>query len=77
MQLFWLRTLTATAWRVVGVVPVDAENSKEQRPWAVLITGLNGIRKTTAVYQPWFAQVLREALGGAYVRACLRAFVRC
>eukprot|EP00667_Euglena_gracilis_P006501 EG_transcript_6563 len=34
----------------------------EERPWAVLITGLNGIRKTTAVYQPWFQQALATAL---------------
>jgi len=26
-----------------------------------LVTGLNGIRKTTSVYQPWFADVLRTA----------------
>lgn len=30
--------------------------------WAVLVTGVNGIRKTTAMYQPWFAQALHEAL---------------
>lgn len=32
------------------------------KPWAVLVTGVNGIRKTTAMYQSWFPQVLREAL---------------
>jgi len=32
------------------------------RPWAVLVTGVNGIRKTTSVHQPWFSSVLREAL---------------
>ena len=32
-------------------------------PWVVLVTGLNGIRKSTTLYQPWFADVLREALG--------------
>lgn len=26
------------------------------------MTGLNGIRKTTSVYEPWFKSVLREAL---------------
>ena len=35
------------------------ENNK---PWAVLVTGVNGIRKTTSVYQPWFSSVLQEAL---------------
>ena len=33
------------------------------RPWIVLVSGLNGIRKTTALTQPWFEDVLREALG--------------
>lgn len=32
------------------------------KPWAVLITGLNGIRKSTSVYQSWFQDVLYEAL---------------
>ena len=34
----------------------------KQSAWAVLVTGVNGIRKTTAMYQPWFAQALQEAL---------------
>jgi hypothetical protein len=33
-----------------------------QCPWAVLVTGVNGIRKTTSMYQPWFAQLLQEAI---------------
>jgi hypothetical protein len=32
------------------------------KPWAVLVTGVNGIRKTTSMYQPWFASLLEEAL---------------
>lgn len=31
-------------------------------PWAVLVTGVNGIRKTTSIYQPWFRALLSEAL---------------
>lgn len=31
-------------------------------PWAVLVTGVNGIRKTTSIYQPWFQSLLAEAL---------------
>jgi len=31
-------------------------------PWAVLVTGVNGIRKTTSMYQPWFQELLAEAL---------------
>lgn len=30
--------------------------------WAVLVTGVNGIRKTTSIYQPWFPALLSEAL---------------
>ena len=32
------------------------------KPWVVLITGVNGIRKTTSLYQSWFPKVLRTAL---------------
>jgi hypothetical protein len=31
-------------------------------PWVVLVTGVNGIRKTTSMHQPWFPQLLQEAL---------------
>ena len=34
----------------------------QRKPWAVLVTGVNGIRKTTSMYQPWFEQLLSEAL---------------
>ena len=37
----------------------DDENNK---PWAVLVTGVNGIRKTTSVYQSWFTELLQQAL---------------
>lgn len=30
--------------------------------WAVLVTGVNGIRKTTTMFQPWFRELLSEAL---------------
>lgn len=32
------------------------------RPWVVLVTGLNGIRKTTTVSQPWFKNALLQSL---------------
>lgn len=32
------------------------------QPWAVLVTGVNGIRKTTSMYQSWFPELLAEAL---------------
>jgi len=37
-------------------------NNKLNKPWAVLVTGVNGIRKTSSIYQPWFSEVLKEAL---------------
>ena len=37
-------------------------SSDNYKPWIVLVTGVNGIRKTTTIYQPWFENVLREAL---------------
>lgn len=41
----------------------DHDSKRQKRSaWAVLVTGVNGIRKTTAMYQPWFAQALKEAL---------------
>lgn len=39
-----------------------AERGGDTKPWIVLVTGLNGIRKTTCMYQPWFKQVLYDAL---------------
>ncbi|GMI20417.1 hypothetical protein TeGR_g7581 [Tetraparma gracilis] len=36
------------------------------KPWLVLVSGLNGIRKTTSTYQPWFADVLGDALEGQW-----------
>ena len=38
------------------------KTKKLSKPWVVLVTGLNGIRKTTAMQQPWFETVLHEAL---------------
>jgi len=38
------------------------DNGGTNKPWAVLVTGVNGIRKTTSVYQEWFEELLTEAL---------------
>ena len=40
----------------------DASKQSKDKPWAVLVTGVNGIRKTTSIYQPWFDSLLKEAL---------------
>ena len=37
----------------------------QDKPWVVLITGLNGIRKTTSTKQPWFQEAIRLSLGEA------------
>lgn len=37
-------------------------SSPKAAPWAVLVTGVNGIRKTTSLYQSWFGTLLEEAL---------------
>jgi hypothetical protein len=53
----------------VGAIPPKTRSSSVTRtqsqtdlPWVVVVAGLNGIRKTTAVYQPWFQEVLHSAL---------------
>ena len=34
-----------------------------EKPWVVLVMGVNGIRKTTSVYQRWVTKALSAALG--------------
>lgn len=41
---------------------VAMKKKKSNKPWAVLVTGLNGIRKTTSINAPWFQTILYEAL---------------
>mmetsp|Transcript_24861 Transcript_24861/g.58331 ORF Transcript_24861/g.58331 Transcript_24861/m.58331 type:complete len:448 (-) Transcript_24861:45-1388(-) len=38
------------------------DSPANRKSWAVLVTGVNGIRKTTSIYQPWFGELLSEAL---------------
>ncbi len=45
-----------------AIQEAPSPNSAQRKPWAVLVTGVNGIRKTTSMYQPWFGQLLSEAL---------------
>jgi len=42
------------------------EKDGSHQPWIVLVSGLNGIRKTTSVYQSWFRQCLKDALGNTF-----------
>ncbi|KAL1514876.1 hypothetical protein AB1Y20_003958 [Prymnesium parvum] len=46
-----------------------ASARRERKPWVVLVTGVNGIRKTSSVYQPWFKEALAASLGGSYAGA--------
>mmetsp|Transcript_2643 Transcript_2643/g.5722 ORF Transcript_2643/g.5722 Transcript_2643/m.5722 type:complete len:475 (-) Transcript_2643:1231-2655(-) len=39
-----------------------SDRPTDEKSWAVLVTGVNGIRKTTSMYQPWFGDLLSEAL---------------
>lgn len=43
------------------VAAVKHASSSAAKPFAVLVTGVNGIRKTTCLYQPWFSSLLAEA----------------
>lgn len=35
---------------------------QNKKPWVVLVTGLNGIRKTSSINSSWFQQILFEAI---------------
>jgi len=57
------RVLTEGNWDAAATATGTSDASaNDERPWAVLVTGLNGIRKSTSVYQPWFEELLREAI---------------
>lgn len=45
-----------------AVQHAQKERPADEKAWAVLVTGVNGIRKTTSLYQDWFPQLLEEAL---------------
>lgn len=42
----------------------SARTDGDAKPWAVLVTGVNGIRKTTSVYEPWFCEALGAGVEG-------------
>jgi len=56
------RILMEGNWDGAKAHSISAEKGIGQKPWAVLVTGVNGIRKTTSIYQPWFEELLSEAL---------------
>lgn len=54
------RVLTGGGWD--AAVAASEARDADVKPWVVLVTGLNGIRKTTCIYQPWFRKMLSQAL---------------
>jgi signal recognition particle GTPase len=54
------RILTEGNWD--GALSHAERKVTDDVPWAVLVTGVNGIRKTTSLYQSWFPALLEEAL---------------
>jgi len=58
------RVLVDGNWPAAAAAAQDRGDSS--LPWVVLVTGVNGIRKTSSVYQPWFKKALKEALGDSY-----------
>lgn len=67
----WARVLGEGNWdgavaaAVAAAAAPAANGGADTRPWAVLVTGVNGIRKTTSLYQPWFPAALASALAAA------------
>ena len=60
-QKVFQRVLEGGGWE--KAVAAVASRGAASKPWAVLVTGLNGIRKTSSLYEPWFQEVLAEAMG--------------
>ena len=60
-QTMFARVLEDGNWKGAAQRP-----EASGKPWIVLVTGLNGIRKTTSIYQPWWKQVLQQALASQF-----------
>jgi len=63
-QAIFKRVLHDGNWQ--GAAEAGASRPAKTKPWVVLVSGLNGIRKTTSVHQPWFQSCLEQALKGQY-----------
>ena len=56
------RVLEGGNWAQSSIYAAAKQSKNDRdRPWVVLVTGLNGVRKTTAIYEPWFEDALAEA----------------
>lgn len=58
---FFERVLREGNWEK-AVEHAKSASRGPTKPWAVLVTGVNGIRKTTSLYQSWFQELLAEAI---------------
>ena len=48
------RVLEGGNWAQSAIYAAAKQSKNDRdRPWVVLVTGLNGVRKTTAIYEPW------------------------
>ena len=56
------RILKDGNWQGAVKHSLNEGNNVDEKPWAVLVTGVNGIRKTTSMYQDWFQDLLAEAI---------------
>jgi len=54
------RVLVDGGWD--GAAAAAAARPADAKPWAVLVIGVNGSRKTTTIYQSWFRDALSQAL---------------
>jgi len=63
-RVLFERVLVDGNWETAAAAA--AARSENSKPWAVLVTGVNGIRKSSSVYQTWFKQALRAALGAQF-----------
>lgn len=60
------RVLEDGNWDAAVTAATSTKANEDTKPWVVLVTGLNGIRKTTSAYQSWFKKALKCALGDSY-----------
>ena len=56
------RVLEGGNWGAASICAAARRSNNNDKPWVVLVTGLNGVRKTTAIYEPWFEAALKEAI---------------
>ena len=60
-RAMFARVLDDGNWKAATQRPLSSSP-----PWIVLVTGLNGIRKTTSIYQAWWKPILKQALGAQF-----------